>query len=354
MKIIFLSHTADFGSFKVGSHHLAREFAKMGHEVMHISTPLSFPQFITKRAERNRIDLAKRKHFIDEFGVIHIVHIIPLPLRLAEQKGILSKLLKSDGIEQADVVLVDQPLFAPVFDKLNLRGLLIYRPTDVYDKGIMQQRQDFLLKKVDGVIATSNVVLKQLKLLLDVPTIVVENGVEFERFSSKETKNRKGAVYVGALDSRFDWQSLKVMAEYKPELPFDIYGPVKTKIPELPNNVHLWGVIDYEKVPNVLNSAKIGLLPFKKNLLNEGRSPMKFYEYLASGLYILASETESIKERKAPGIFCYDGFDGIKNELDILLRKEDFNEKGISFSRLKSWENKTKEISKFLQKTKQH
>lgn len=350
MKIIFLSHTADFGNFKVGSHHLAREFSKMGHEVLHISTPISFPQVITKKSERNRIELSKKDHFIDDFGVIHIVHILPVPLRIASQKMILSKLLKSDGIEDADVVLVDQPLFASVFSKINLKGVLIYRPTDVYDKGIMEIRQRELLQKVDGIIATSNVVLKQLKIEINLPTVVVENGVEFERFYSNNKKVRNGVVYVGSLDSRFDWKSLKIMAEYNPVIPFYIYGPIEMKLPVLPDNVHIMGKIDYKNIPEVLNNSKIGLLPFTKNILNEGRSPMKFYEYLASGLYILASDTQSIQERKAPGVICYNEYYEIENKLDSLLKKEDFNYNGIKFAKLKSWENKTNDILEFIEK----
>ena len=41
MKIAFLSHTAMGGDFVVGSHHLATALAARGHDVLHMSAPVT-------------------------------------------------------------------------------------------------------------------------------------------------------------------------------------------------------------------------------------------------------------------------------------------------------------------------
>ena len=41
MRILFVSHTDPFGPFRIGSHHLAAALARAGHDVTHLSTPIS-------------------------------------------------------------------------------------------------------------------------------------------------------------------------------------------------------------------------------------------------------------------------------------------------------------------------
>lgn len=46
-RVLFLSHSHTFGAFRVGSHHYAREFARLGADVVHLDTDFA-------RASRSR------------------------------------------------------------------------------------------------------------------------------------------------------------------------------------------------------------------------------------------------------------------------------------------------------------
>lgn len=142
----------------------------------------------------------------------------------------------------------------------------------------------------DAVVATSAPILSDLGPL-GVPSRVISNGVEFDRFAAGDESERTGAVYVGALDERFQWADVSRLARAHPHVPFRLFGPVPREAPEVPANVELRGAIPYSQVPAQLRKARVGLLPFSERLENAGRSPMKLYEYLAAGLHVAATDT---------------------------------------------------------------
>ena len=49
-------------------------------------------------------------------------------------------------------------------------------------------------------------------------------------------------------------------------------------------NVHLHGAMDREAIVSLVSAADVCLLPHVRNALTEAMSPLKLYEYLASGL----------------------------------------------------------------------
>ncbi|MDM7498893.1 hypothetical protein [Lactococcus lactis] len=359
MNIFFLSHTEDGGIYKVGSHHLSREFSKMGNKVTHISTPISFPQLLIGKGSRSRIDQAKNGAFQDKNGVIQIVDKIPFPLRILNQNVIISHQLISHGILEADFILMDQPLFAPALSKLDLKGKIIYRPTDVYLEGSMVESQKVALKIADGVIATSHTVLNNLNINSDLPKHVEENGVEFYRFYSKPSKinNRDNVVYLGSLDERFDWGLIRYLAIKFSDLKFDLYGTIRNFDPRnnndensiiLPPNIRLLGPVPYEEVPYILKKYKIGLLPFVNNELNQGRSPMKLYEYLASGLNVVSLRTRTLEQLNLP---CVELYDNTKNACIALEKANKLNNSsilGVESAKKQDWSNKTKSILNFM------
>ena len=67
----------------------------------------------------------------------------------------------------------------------------------------------------------------------------------------------------------------------------------------------------YQSIASELHRARVGLLPLSASRENEGRSPMKLYEYLAAGLRVLARSTSTLVERRALGV---------ANRADALLR----------------------------------
>lgn len=345
--ILFVSHSADGGVFKVGSHHLAREMARSGAHVAHVSTPWSAVHQVLGRGDQGRRALAMGGPIIDEHGVIHACSRTLLPSRLGLGTH-LEPLLRRIGFSNPELVLIDQPLM----DSRYLRSLgttRIYRPTDLYSGGA-SSGQRRILPHVQGVVATSQPVLDALPGVVQQPRIVVGNGVEYAKFALDKKQQRRGAVYVGAIDDRFDWQAVVHFALAAPTEPFTIIGPARNAAPAgLPPNVTLAGPMSYDRIPSVLAKAKVGLLPFTGSKLNDGRSPMKLFEYLAAGLFVVASKRESENGRVIPGVCNYATFDEAEQRLCSWLKGTAVNVQGSKRASEEDWAVKAAEILEFAE-----
>ena len=119
MKIVFLSHTALGSPYVVGSHQLAKAYADAGHEVLHISAPITpFHRLGTKYTFRK--ELASRGiHQVSENLMAWVPQTL-VPWQVAkwfltygnlyissvsELKSNLSKV----GMLNPDVLLMDEP-----------------------------------------------------------------------------------------------------------------------------------------------------------------------------------------------------------------------------------------------------
>lgn len=318
MKLVFVSHTADQTTFKVGSHHYARELAGRGFSVLHMSTPHSRALEMLGRSDGRR-SLAGRSPHVDESGVTHVVPTRWLPARLAHRYLDLRPEVERTGFGDADWVLIDQPLMHRAATAFEASTKICYRPTDLYLDGAYAAGQKEVLRRADAVLATSPMVLEDLGVPDGTPSTVIENGVDLGRFvdAARQSSGRSGAVYVGALDDRFDWDALGRMAEALADVsadPIRVFGPHGRRPAGVPDNVDLRGPVPYEDVPRILASARIGVMPFTRTRLNQGRSPMKMYEFIAAGLPVVGpSYLDRLPAQVKNRLFLYATNDSIES-----------------------------------------
>jgi teichuronic acid biosynthesis glycosyltransferase TuaH len=373
-KIVFASHTYMGGPFVVGSHHLALEFAEKGYQVLHISTPVTPIHLIHVNDDslRQRMSIALLgKNKLINNNLINFVPFSLLPwvgqsqqinTLLVSSIPSLKKIVKKYGFYNADLLLIDQPKFITI-ERYIKPGKIVYRPTDVYSQMEHNNQIDELEKKIlnisDSVIATSQPVMDHIRRIDNsIPGAIVENGVEVERFQKKydkpveyREKNKKIAVYVGALDQRIDIQAFRELAIHFTDLNIAIIGPYTKSIKEQLNdleNVWLLGERRYEEVPSYLQHADIGLLPLNNNPANEGRSPMKLYEYAASGLPVVSKTTQELRRRNEKFIQLYTNYEEMIHCVDKMLKERNqylLNEKDI---RSQSWSAKADAILSFV------
>lgn len=345
-RILFLSHTHTHGPFRVGSHHYARSLARGGAEVVHLSTPISVAHRITGRVSREAADAVPSRPLKDADGVTHVVPRTVLPRPLGRFR--VAAALERTGIRpEFDTVFIDQPL---LWDD-SVRGLsrrLVYRPTDLYPTGVKARAQRQILDAADGIVATSTGVLEGLGSVA-LPTLILENGVDAARFLRSDSLERpEVCVYVGALDSRFDWQQLNVWARAHSTTRFLIAGPSPATTPDVEPNVELLGSVDYNALPRLLHTARVGLLPLSDDPLNSARSPMKLHEYLAAGLAVLARETPVIHPAPDAGLFTYTGAADAGAALRRALAWTSPNSLGVQRAAAESWEAKTDALTSFI------
>lgn len=109
--------------------------------------------------------------------------------------------------------------------------------------------------------------------------------------------------FVGAIKEWIDLDLMAALADDFPEGSVVMVGPVGANVDasELKkrSNVHLLGHRDRELLPAYLKGFDVCLNPFRQNTLTSTVSPLKFYEYLASG--------KPIASVPMPEIMSFDG-----------------------------------------------
>jgi len=352
VQILFVSHSHDDGVFKVGSHHLVRELARLGFAVAHVSTPYSTAHALLSRRGRERNRLARAGVRVDASGVKHLIPKTILPAQFSSP-AYLSRAFEAVGMRRPQLVFVDQPLMLcdAIFE---LGAVTVYRPTDLYLHGSAQRLQSKYVRRFDAVAATSTEVLARLPPADSQPRTVIPNGVEYSRFLATDTAApRSGAVYVGAIDSRFDWAAVVSMARAFPDLEISLVGPVSSPPPDLPASVHLRGPMSYQDVPGYLALFSVGLLPLSADPSNSGRSPMKLFEYLAAGLYVVATGVSGLTSRNdLPGCCFYSGPADAPGGLERALANHGPNTAGMESARAQDWREKAKQLLRFAQATR--
>jgi colanic acid biosynthesis glycosyl transferase WcaI len=290
-----------------------------------------------------------------------------LPRLLSYFSFIFSSLLfGSWRIEQADFVLTESP---PLF--LGVAGLLLNRwkgarwifnisdlwPESVVELGILSQTsfgykiskvlERFLYKKSWLVTGQSRTILDYLhEHFPDVRTCHLPNGVDTKFFRADETVSKRERfhfIYAGlhGLAQGLDQALLalqKLPANSGINLTFVGDGPEKKHLIQMAGELKLDRAFFLEsvpkkKMPEILNSADVILVPLKMQLT--GAVPSKLYEAMAMGkpiILIAASEAASIVNDANCGIVVQPGdVEGLRSAMmDLKSNPEKCMQMGLN------------------------
>lgn len=381
MKIIIGAHTPIGAPFVVGSHHYASSMAELGHEVIHVPFPIALSDLVRANIYNWSWLIIKHKlmgkalvpEFFNTLSLKQRSAFCVLPRKLLPINRIFdhvySLLVFSRFNKVCDLLIIDHPMQYWLINMVRAKTI-IYRPTDTYahegeqDCKLFNQLETFILSRSSGVVATSQVVLDALSVNLaglnrfKLPKLVITNGVSYEYFSKvqQETNQpRKNvAIYVGALDSRFDKEMLIYLAKSFPQFEFRVIGlATKAFVNSLQNcaNIVCTGPKPYDQLAAELARCKVGLLLANDHVANNGRSPMKIYEYAAAGLPVISKSTPEIESRHEGFIYTYknkkqagDLFMKVTSDFSNLSRVATLAAQG------QSWHVKTKSLLGFSEK----
>jgi glycosyltransferase involved in cell wall biosynthesis len=344
LAIVVATHTRLGAPWVVSSHQLARAWAHSGHRVLLVAAPVTLWHAgrIADPETRKRFRRAAEGVRALEPGLVGIVPVGLLPwmwaarlaLRDASMPGFalgLAGQARRAGFAAPDLVVADHPQFVGLDRTLGARRF-VYRATDLHEEvhgqPIVADLERVLLRRADVVIATSAPVAERMLAQGAPAAPIVENGVALAHFTRPvppppeyASLRRPIAVYVGALDFRFDAALLLRLAAARRDVAFVLIGTGDTRgaiRAAGASNVHLLGVRPYAAVPAYLQHATLALLPSNGHPANAGRSPMKLYEYAAAGLPVLATRTPELA-RRAESFVRF--FDAVRPEssLDAIL-----------------------------------
>ncbi len=180
-----------------------------------------------------------------------------------------------------------------------------------------------LIDNENEVVARADLVLAVSRKLYDRHsrlnrnTILAPNGVDDAFFRTAMTygKRESDALYeyrdkpvVGYVGGIHDWVDVDLIAETArrlPEVHFVLIGPIlkslKPKLEGIPNLLSL-GPRPYSELVSYMAYFRVGIIPFKLNLLNESTNPIKLYEYLGAGMPVVSTGMREVVAYAADGV----------------------------------------------------
>ncbi|QNJ01881.1 glycosyltransferase [Synechococcus sp. PROS-U-1] len=119
-------------------------------------------------------------------------------------------------------------------------------------------------------------------------------------------------MFVGAIDAyKLDLPMLTALARQRSDWSWVLLGPVGEADPDtsiaalqaLPN-VHVMGLQAYDDLPAWLAHADVALLPLQENTYTQHMFPMKFFEYLAAGRPVVATQIPALRPYASGALLC--------------------------------------------------
>ena len=170
------------------------------------------------------------------------------------------------------------------------------------DPALVDRMELELAAKTDQTFATAQALAERLREASP-DACFIPNGANYERFSQaaqprplpEDMAGIPGPIFgfVGALQSCIEYGFVEAAAKTRPDWSFVWIGKEKpgvdlTALRQLPN-VHFLGMKPNEQLPDYLANFDVCLNLFARSALSKDVSPLKFYEYLATGKPIVST-----------------------------------------------------------------
>lgn len=164
-----------------------------------------------------------------------------------------------------------------------------------------------LIARMDLVFVASEA-LYESKRHLHPHVVLVPNGADYEHFAhpgptpaAMASLPRPRLVFAGAINEKIDLALLAEVAARRPDWQLVLIGPITLRrpMPALTSlrhqaNVHFLGEQPPADLPAFLHAGDVCLMPYVRNEWTRNISPLKLYEYLATGLPIVSTPIPAV------------------------------------------------------------
>jgi hypothetical protein len=204
------------------------------------------------------------------------------------------------------------------------------------------QREQQLVQQVE-LMAVSSRALQHKWCARHAHIQLVPNALKPALFGEPARRTRPGVRpvlgYLGTLAQWFDWPWVIALAQAFPEAEIRLVGPCfSAPPPSLPANISLLPGCEHGAAIAAMQDFDLGLIPFKRNSLTESVDPIKYYEYRALGLPVLATAFGEMKQhQREPGTFLSHSLSDIGAQLALALAHRDTEAARQEFIRQHSW-----------------
>jgi glycosyltransferase involved in cell wall biosynthesis len=301
---------------KVGTQHIAETLAEQGHEVVYVTAHASWAALFF-REHRARYLATYRPVRLGE-RLLQVTPVNFMPMRMLKwlertpfERGAVrlnAAVERTRGrlveATEFDLCIFSAATTMTMLPKIRARRY-IYRLNDLLGgfealpRSLLEfERQVLETHPIAEVCAVNEELAARVRASHPYLQVrVVPNGVDLPLFQRAEpdpelleTKSRN-VIYVGAFHPWTDVDLICATAELLPDHVFHLYGNWYGPLPsDRPANLRIHGPIRHRDVAAKMKGCSVGLIPSGRQ--NEGRmvtKPLKFYEYLAAGLGIVAT-----------------------------------------------------------------
>ena len=371
--------TADWNSpIQTNKQYVSREIAKLGNRVLYVES------------------LGVRKIQIKKKDFFRIFKRIINNLLIIKQKEkniwVLSPIL-FPGATNKKIIFINRVIFnfnlfiAMKFLNFKKEYLWTYNPlTSLYlniakfkssiyhavdaiehqpfmPKKHIEKQEIILSKKVGKIFVTSKNIINKLKKH-NANITYFGNVCDYDHFSKALTTNTENIPldikcinkpiigFIGSISEyKLNYKLIHNVASSLKEINFVFIGPTDdslnhsnlNRIKKL-KNVYFLGYRKYKSLPSYCAYFDVAWLPLIHNNYTKSMFPMKFFEYLAAGLPVVATDLQSIREFNKL-VTITDDISKIKISIIKALKNKDFNLKNrLSLAMENTYQKRTKKM----------
>lgn len=376
-KDILIISTADWDNpIKTNKQYVAKELSNLDHRILYVESLGIRKIQIGKRDLKRVIKRIINMTFIIKRKDKNIWVISPPLIPGATNKMIIfiNKIILNLNIQIAryflnfknDCLWTYNPMTCIYINTKKFKTA-IYHAVDSIEhqpfmpKELINQEEKKLAYKVDQIFVTSQTIFKKLEKY-NRKIQFFGNVCEFDHFAKAPTlsleeipddiKNIKKPIvgFIGAISEyKLDYQLIKTVAKKLENINFVFIGPTedsinKKKLNQLReiDNIFLLGYRKYNILPNYCAYFDVAWLPIIHNKYTDSMFPMKFFEYLASGLPVISTKISSLKD--------YDDYVSLSDDIEEIViqisyylnNKKNGIEKRQNLARLNTYKKRTK------------
>ena len=231
---------------------------------------------------------------------------------------------------------------------------------------VVDAMEEELAKKSDQVFATAQSLTDRLKAFSETACFI-PNGADFERFVQAsvpqpcpdDLKDIPHPVFcfVGALQPCIEYGFVRAAAEARPDWHFVFIGGEKPGVDLLDlktrKNVHFLGMKPNGQLPAYLANTDVCLNLFAESDLSRDVSPLKFYEYLATGKPIVSTPQPDQILQFTPLIHIAETEEAFVTACENALTDSGTERKNfrIEEGRKSAWDARVREMTEILRKS---
>ena len=345
------------------------------HQVLKMCDAFSQKGFKVKlfiiNANKVKFNKLKRNYLLkSNFKIVEIYNSI-------NHLNFLTRLLFSIKlfflIKNKDEIIFSRSVFVSIF--LSIFGVKNVLEVHQPNSGLTNLMFNFFRKKIlrNTKFILINKNLNKTFFLSKDKFIVADDGVDLRDFKSVQNiKYKNSCVYTGSLFQGKGVEIILKLAKKLNKFTFYVYGDLKTAPAKILNdclklkNIKLLGHVKYSEIPKILKSHKSIIMPYSKKVFGNHKntniekymSPLKLFDYLASGRIIVASKSQSyshILKDTINSVLCD------SSNLDKWVKTlKEISKNKINFNKLKknsletakqfSWIYRVEKIVNFIEK----